>query len=171
MRASRRVALAACATLVLAACLGVSWYVLPGPHGCIGTFVGSRSRCDPGAVNVLGRGLFTIPQTLVMAVGIWTSALFWSRAIMPSLIGTSLGVSIAALALMVAVTLPSSVVGAPPSVPCTTPGPNGDVTGRCVTGPTPTNSRTVDRGLILVVGAAAVAVGLWRDSKRLALVS
>jgi hypothetical protein len=169
MKASHRVALPASAAVVLAVCLGVSWYLLPGPRGCFGSFV--PVRCDSGAVNVFGAGLFTLVQTLVMAVGIWTAALLLSRAIMPSLMGTSLGLSIAALALVVAITLPSPVVGAAPSVPCTTPGPNGAVAGACITGPAPTDSRSVDRGLVLVAGAAAVTLGLWRDSRSLTLVS
>jgi hypothetical protein len=156
---------------VLAASLGVSWYLLPGPHGCIGPGPFVRFRCDSGAVNVFGAGQFTLVQTLVMAVGIWTAALLWSRAIMPSLMATSLGLAVATLALVVVITLPSPVVRAAPSVPCTTPGPNGPVAGTCTTGPAPTDSRSVDRGLILVAGAAAVALGVWRDSKSLAVVS
>jgi hypothetical protein len=168
MRASYRISLAASAAVVLAACLGVSWYLLPGPHECIGPFI--RVQCDSGAVNVFGAGLFTLPQTLVMAVGIWSTALLWSRATVPSLLGTSFGLGAAALALVIAITLPSPVIGAAPSTPCTTPGPNGPVSGACVTGPVPTDSRTVDRGLVLVVGAAAVALGVWRDSKSRRLV-
>jgi hypothetical protein len=56
-------------------------------------------------------------------------------------------------------------------VPCTTPGPNGPVAGACITGPTPTDSRSVDRGLVLVAGAVAVALGVWRDSKSPTVVS
>jgi hypothetical protein len=134
------------------------------PSGPFGTF-----HCDSGAVNVFGAGLFTRVQTVVMALGIGTAALLWSRAIMPSLRATSLGVGIAALALVVAITLPSPVVGAAPSVPCTTPGPNGAVLGACATGPAPTDSRTGDRGLILIAGAVAVALGVWRDSRSLAV--
>jgi hypothetical protein len=177
MRVSHRLVLAACAAVVLAACLGVSWYLLPGPKGCVGSgaFVPSGpfapSHCDPGAVNVFGAGVFTLLQTLVMAVGIGTAALLWSRAIMPLLRGTSLGVGIGALALVVAITLPSPVVGAAPSVPCTTPGPNGAVLGACATSPAPTDSRTADRGLVLIAGAVTVALGVWRDSRSLAVVS
>jgi hypothetical protein len=169
MRASHRISLAASAAVVLVACLGVSWYLLPVPHACIGPFV--RVHCDSGAVNVFGAGLFTLAQTLVMAVGIWAAALLWSRAIVPSLLGTSLGLGVAALALVIAITLPSPVIGAAPSTPCTTAGPNGPVGGACVTGPAPTDSRSVDRGLVIVVGVAAVALGVWRDSKRLVVVS
>jgi len=154
---------------VLTACLGVSWYFLPGPKGCIGAFV--PIQCDFGAVNIFGAGLFTLPQTVVMAVGIGTAALLWSRAVMPSLRATSLGIGIAALALVAAITLPSPVVGAAPRVPCTTPGQNGAVLGACATGPAPTDSRTADRGLVLIAGAVAVALGVWRDSRSLAVVS
>jgi hypothetical protein len=104
MRASHRISLAASAAVVLLACLGVSWHLLPVPHACIGPFV--RVHCDSGAVNVFGAGLFTLAQTLVMAVGIWAAALLWSRAIVPSLLGTSLGLGVAALALVIAITLP-----------------------------------------------------------------
>jgi hypothetical protein len=45
------------------------------------------------------------------------------------------------------------------------------VTGACITGPAPTDSRSVDRGLILVAGAAAITLGLWRDSRTLTLAS
>jgi hypothetical protein len=169
MRASHRILLAASAAVALVACLGVSWYLLPGPRECLGSLV--PVRCDSGAVNVFGAGLFTLVQTLVMAAGIWTAALLLSRAIMPSLMGTSLGLGMAALALVVAITLPSPAVGAAPSTPCTRPGPNGAVAGACTIGPAPTDSRSVDRGLVLVAGAAAVALGVWRDSKSLAVVS
>ena len=169
MRASHRILLAASAAVVLVACLGVSWYLLPEPHACIGPFI--RVHCDSGAVNVFGAGLLTLAQTLVIGVGIWTAAVLWSRAIVPSLLGTSLGLGVAALALVIVITLPSPVVGAAPSTPCTTPGPNGSVAGACTTGPAPTDSRSVDRGLVLVAGAAAVALGVWRDSKSLAVVS
>jgi hypothetical protein len=66
MRASHRVALAACAAVVLAVSLGVSWYLLPGPKGCPGPvpFVPSGPfgtfHCDSGALNVFGAGLFTL---------------------------------------------------------------------------------------------------------------
>jgi hypothetical protein len=146
----------------------VSWYLLPGPKGCLGAFI--PVHCDSGAINVFGAGLFTLSQSVVMAFGIWTAALLWSRAIMPSLSATSLGVGIAALALVVAITLPSPVVGAAPSVPCTTPGVNGAVHGGCATGPDPTDSRRTDRGLVLIGGAVAVVLGLWRDSRSLAVV-
>src|SRR5215204_3913402 len=43
-RASHRIALAACAAFVLAASLGVVWYLLPGPKGCAGLGRLSRSR-------------------------------------------------------------------------------------------------------------------------------
>jgi hypothetical protein len=135
----------------------------------MGPFI--RVHCDSGAVNVFGAGLFTLAQTLVMAVGIWTAALLRSRAIVPSLVGTSLGLGAAALALVIAITLPSPVVGAAPSTPCTTPGPNGSVGGACITGPAPTDSRSVDRGLVLVVGVAAVALGAWRDTRNLVVAS
>jgi hypothetical protein len=177
MRAGRRVALAACAAVVLAAWLGVSWYFLPGPKGCVGpgSFVPSgpfaQFHCDSGAVDIFGAGVFTLFQTLVMALGIGTAALLWSRAIMPSLRAGSLGLGIAALALVVAITLPSPVVGAAPSVPCSTPGPNGAVSGSCATGPAPTDRRTADRGLVLIAGAVAVALGVWRDSRSLEVVS
>jgi hypothetical protein len=120
---------------------------------------------------VFGAGLFTLAQTFAMAVGIWTAALLLSRAIAPSLLGTSLGLGVAALALVIAVTLPSPVVGTAPSTPCTTPGQNGPVSGACVTRPAPTDRRSVDRGLVIVVGAAAVALGVWRDTRNLVVAS
>jgi hypothetical protein len=86
------------------------------------------------------------------------------------LMATSLGLSIAALGVVVAITLPSPALGAAPSEPCTTPGPNGTVTGACITGPAPTDSRSVDRGVILVAGATAITLGVWRDSRTLTLV-
>jgi hypothetical protein len=155
--------------VLLGVCLDISWYLLPGPRGCLGSL--APVRCDSGAVNVFGAGLFTLVQTLVMAVGIWTAALLLARAIMPSLMTTGLGLSIAALALVVAITLPSPAFGVAPSEPCVTPGPNGPVTGTCITGPAPTDSRSVDRGLILVAGATAITLGLWRDSRTLTLAS
>jgi hypothetical protein len=169
MRVSRRLALATGSAVVLGVCLGTSWYLLPGPRGCLGAFV--PVRCDSGAVNVFGADLFTLVQTVVMAVGIWTAALLLARAIMPSLMATSLGLSIAALAVVVAITLPSPALGAAPSEPCTTPGLSGPVIGACITGPAPSDSRSVDRGLILLAGATAITLGLWRDSRTLTLVS
>ena len=62
--------------------------------------------------------------------------------------------------------LPSDVVGAAPTRPCSTPGQNGRIQGECATGPAPTDGRLPDRILLLVAGLAVLAVGLTVDRQR-----
>jgi hypothetical protein len=102
---------------------------------------------------------FTLAQTVVMAVGIWLSALLLALAALPTRVWLGAGLGLLVLAALVARALPSPAVGPEPSVLCFTPDINGQpIAGQCATGPAPTDARIALR--LLVIGAGALSLGL-----------
>lgn len=103
----------------------------------------------------------------MLAAGIWASAFVMSRAVLAMrLRWTAAGGGVLVLATVIALALPGSTVGAPPTVPCSTPGPDGPITGRCVTGPAPSDERLDDRALVIFSGVMALLAGGLLDRRR-----
>jgi hypothetical protein len=161
VRVVSRVALASAGLISVVLTFALASYVLPFPTPCLSITCGKRF--DSGGVNVFGRDIFTLPQTAVMIVGILAAAILVGRAIFPTLPRASLAAGIAVLAVIVAVTLPSRVIGEPPTVPCSTSGPNGSEFGACVSGPTPTDPRGLERLGLVSLGGIAIALAVLRD--------
>jgi hypothetical protein len=121
---------------------------------------------DPGSVPVFGRHNLTPLQTAVLLLGIWAGSYVVLRAVLPAhLRWTSVGAALFVVALAVAVALPSETVGEAPSIPCSTPGANGPVMGRCVTGIAPQDERLTDRAMVLATGAIGLGVALSIDRR------
>jgi hypothetical protein len=169
MSAATRRALRAMGALVsLAVATAVAgWGVLlPGPRWCGSLSCGSAF--DPGGLNVFGEQHFTLAQTAVIAAGVVVGVFLLARAVLPAwLAWTSVGLGTAVLALSVVVSLPEFETGPAPSVPCSTPGPDGPIAGRCSTGSAPVDPRVADRAASLAVGPGSVAGGLVLDRRRL----
>lgn len=159
-------AVGALAALAVASAVAGWGVMLPGPRWC-----GSRScgaAFDPGGVNVFGEQHFTLAQTAVIAAGVVVGVFLLARVVLPAwLAWTSAGLGIAVLALAVVVALPEFETGPAPSVPCSTPGPDGPISGQCPSGPAPVDPRVADRAAILAIGTASVAGGILLDRRRL----
>jgi hypothetical protein len=137
---------------------------LPGVRFCDGWC--SRSF-DPGDVPVFGRYMFTLAQTIVLGAGIWAGGSFVSRAILPhGFRWTAVASGAFVLSIVVALSLPSSQTGPAPSVPCSTPGPDGPNMGACQTGPPPMDERPRDRALVLAAGLTPLVIGVSLDRRR-----
>ncbi len=163
MAVRRRLALAGALLAGIGACLYVLWHLLPYPGPC------PSIRCgdfDSGAVDVLGQGRFTLAQTVVILVGTAMLAFVISRVLLGWRRWTSIGVVGLALAFTFARFKPSPIIGPAPSVPCSTPSDRGPVWGRCETGPAPVDHRWDERAIVILAGAAFLALGVWLDGAR-----
>ncbi len=148
----RRVLLVALAPIVFATCFFIAWVVLPPVPRCYAfPTVSCVAAFRSGGVDVFGSHQFTIAQTVTMMVGIGASMFLLAFAFAPRHPLTSLGVGVFAVALVIAVTLPAEVTGPTPSKACSTPGIDGPVSGRCVTGEAPMDDRLGARMLLVLV--------------------
>jgi hypothetical protein len=160
-----RVLVILAAPVVLVALWATAWLAMPGVRHCVSIFCGANF--DPGGVDLFGSQLFTPAQTVLMAIGIWASAFLLARGVLPARTAwTSVGFGLLVLAFVIAFTLPSPAVGPAPSRPCSTPGADGPVAGRCMTGPPPVDSRVPDRALVAAAGLLAVVSGSVADRRR-----
>jgi hypothetical protein len=152
MRARDRVVAGVGLLAAALVCVWLFMYVAPVPRSC------PSFTCpgfDSGAVNVLGSDRFTLPEVLLIGSAIVTAASGLAWGILRWRIARSLGFVIFVMAVVVALWIPSRVIGRSPSVVCSTPGADGPILGRCPTGPPPTDPRTGER-LLLVLGGAVV---------------
>jgi hypothetical protein len=165
MSAWRRAALVSAAPVVLVAFVIAAYTQLRGVRPCMSISCGKNY--DPGGANVFGYELLTPAQSIVIALGIWLAAAVLGRGILPGRARwSSFGFGILALAAVVSLTLPSSVIGPPPSVPCSTPAAGGAVTGRCVTGSSPIDPRWADRAGVASIGLLAFGIAVLVDRRR-----
>jgi hypothetical protein len=160
----RRLLLGLTSPLVLIAA-AVVLYALPWPRPCRSIDCGPHF--NSGAIDVFGAEALTLPQTLVMAAGIWATAWLLARVVLPTKVLTSAGVATVVLAFAIAWLLPERVVGPEPSVPCSTPDVSGQpVAGRCATGPPPVDNRVGLRVLVLAAGLTVVGLAAIGDVGR-----
>ncbi len=165
MRSRDRILLAAGAPLVFLGLWWFAWVVLPGVHRCISISCGAHF--DPGGLNVFGEQFFTPAQTVDVAAGIFVASFMLALALLPrNSPWTPAGMGALALAVVIALALPSPTTGPAPSIPCSTPGPHGPVSGACATGPAPVDARIRDRALVLAGGFLALGLGLGTDRRR-----
>jgi len=165
MTRSARVLIVLAAPLVTIGCVGLAWTGLPAVRQCYSIYCGPRF--DSGGIDVFGRDLFTLPQTIAVGLGIAVGAYLLSRGLLPQFLRwTSVGFGVLSLTFVVGLTLPSRIVGPAPQVPCSTPGADGAIAGSCTVGPTPTDDRAPERGAIAVVGMACLAAGVLTDRRR-----
>jgi hypothetical protein len=164
VRVRRRAALVAASPILLTAVFAVAWGLLPPVHSCLSFLC--PPNYDPGGANVFGSELFTPGQSIVMAIGIWAAAAVLGRGLLPAksrwLVA---GFGALVLASVITLTLPLPTTGPPPSVPCSTPGPSGQIVGRCPTGAPPVDSRLAERTGIVVAGLIALGVGALLDRR------
>ncbi len=165
MRAIDRVLVILAAPVVLVALFATAWLAMPGVRQCVSIYCGANF--DPGGVDLFGSQDFTPAQTVLMVIGIWASAFLLARGVLPAhRVWTSVGFGISVLAFVIAFTLPSPAIGPAPSRPCSTPGVDGPLMGRCTTGPTPVDGRAPDRALVVAAGLLAIASGSIFDRRR-----
>jgi uncharacterized protein (DUF983 family) len=160
----RRVALAWGGLLAILGGLFAAENLLPSIRLCRSFMCGDF---DSGGVDVFGRQNFTPAQTIAVAAAIVIGGFMLTRAALPrNEVWTSVAASILILMIVLALAIPSDVVGAAPTRPCSTPGQNGRIQGECATGPAPTDGRLPDRIVLLVAGLAVLALGLTVDRQR-----
>jgi hypothetical protein len=155
--ARRRLLFLVASPVVLVTSVVIAGFLLPGPRPCPAISCGPDFNSD--VVDVFGSGNFTLAQTVMMAIGIWVSALLLALAAVPTRVWLGAGFGLLVLAALIAWALPSPAVGPEPSVLCFTPDTNGQpIAGRCATGPAPTDARIGLR--LLVVGVGVLGLGL-----------
>lgn len=153
------------APVVTIACFALALSLLPAVRQCYAIYCGAHF--DTGGVDVFGRDLFTLPQTIVIGLGIAVGAYLLARGLLPRLLRwTPIGFGVLSLTFVVALTLPSWVVGPAPQVPCSTPGADGPIAGSCTVGPVPTDDRVPERGAVAVAGIACLAASVLMDRRR-----
>jgi hypothetical protein len=150
---------------VTIAFFAVASTMLPAVRRCLSIYCGSRF--DSGSVDVFGRDLFTLSSTVAIGLGIAVGGCLLARGLLPRpLRWTPVGFGVLSLAFVVALTLPSRIVGPAPQVPCSTPGADGPISGACIVGPEPTDDRIPERGAIAFAGIACFAAGVLTDRRR-----
>jgi hypothetical protein len=164
MKVRYRVLLVLAAPLVSVAFLEIAAR-LPGVRMCASINCGTNF--DPGGVNIFHYQMFTAAQSVLLALGILAGISLLARGLLPPrLRWTSVGLGVLVLAFVIAMTLPSYVVGAAPSIPCSSPGDGGLVAARCDTGSPPVDERFGSRSLVVFVGLTALILGASTDRRK-----
>lgn len=165
MSVLRRVVLVLAAPVALVGSFAIAWSAVPGIHPCMSVSCGPHY--DASGANVFGSDVYTLQQSIVMAFGIWVGVALLGWGIFPARWRrTPIGFGFCVLAFVIALALPSPETGSAPSVPCTTPGPDGPILGGCVTGPAPVDERLGDRALVATAGVLVFALATASDRRR-----
>jgi hypothetical protein len=98
----RRLLLASAGVVAFFASWATSTLVLPSPRRC------GITPCDTEAVNILGSGNYTWPQTVLILAGITAGVFLLSRAATPSRPHFAAAAAVFVTALVVAVVLPNA---------------------------------------------------------------
>jgi hypothetical protein len=152
------------AVVVVVGSQWVAWNLLPGVKECLSIFCGDF---DAGGMDVFGDELLTAAQTALTALALVVGGYLLARAVLPAgWTWTAVGAGLLVLVVAVSLALPSRVVGAAPTRPCSSPGQDGPVPEACVVGSPPTDDRVPQRGLLLLLGVCGVLLGLAADRRR-----
>ncbi|MFL5738415.1 MAG: hypothetical protein ACJ76P_13955 [Actinomycetota bacterium] len=163
MGGRRRLALEITLLGVAFACIWAFLYVAPGPHSCPSI---SCPGFDSGTVHFLGSDRFTLVELLLIGTALVAGAFGLAWGVLRWKIGLGAAFTAFAVAVVLAAWIPTRVVGAAPSVVCSTPGADGPVSSRCETGPAPTDPRVGERLLLGLSGLVVLGIAVGVDRSR-----